>query len=309
MVRALVCAAIAGVMAVGATAWAQGGSADAKHKESHAQPAAAPKHNDKGQDGGHHANGTAASPAAAAFERLKALAAGGGEWKGKGTHGEDSMEATVRYTLTAGGSALVEHQFPGSEHEMTTIYTLDGDAIAVTHYCMLGNQPRMLAKPGGEAKELMFECVSVGNCASEDAPAMRSLHVTFDGPDKISQQWGMHEKGACISTAKFELERVKAQAAPTYYVVFVKFGPKWNAIGSPEQQRLIEQHKQFIDGQREKGIVKAAGPFVDGFGGMTVLTAADADAALALAKEDPAVAAGLFEVSVHPWLVKAGKVE
>ncbi len=35
--------------------------------------------------------------------------------------------------------------YPGMEHEMTNMYTLDGNTLVMTHYCAGGNQPRMRA--------------------------------------------------------------------------------------------------------------------------------------------------------------------
>lgn len=119
----------------------------------------------------------------------------------------------------------------------------------------------------------------------------------------------MHENGACASKAVFELERAKSAEPATYYVVMVTFGPKWPKEQTPEQQRLLGEHKSHIAALRERGVVKAAGPFADGFGGMTVMSAASAEAALAIAKEDPAVRAGLFDVAVHPWRVVSGRME
>src|SRR5437868_15374337 len=76
------------------------------------------------------------------LDALKGLA---GEWTGKAKHGDMEHEATVTYKVTAGGSAVVETVFPGTEHEMVTVYHQDGDDLVLTHYCMLGNQPRMRA--------------------------------------------------------------------------------------------------------------------------------------------------------------------
>ena len=42
--------------------------------------------------------------------------------------------------------AVVETVFPGSAHEMVTVYHADGPDLVLTHYCMEGNQPRMRAK-------------------------------------------------------------------------------------------------------------------------------------------------------------------
>ncbi len=44
--------------------------------------------------------------------------------------------------LTAGGSAILEVIFPGNEHEMETLYHVDGGEV-VTHCGMLGDAPRM----------------------------------------------------------------------------------------------------------------------------------------------------------------------
>src|SRR5690242_16920885 len=75
------------------------------------------------------------------FEKIKALS---GEWEvaaGPGSHDHGPMAGTVSYKLTAGGSAVLETLFGGSEHEMVTLYYVDGDTLAMTHYCMLGNRP------------------------------------------------------------------------------------------------------------------------------------------------------------------------
>ncbi len=301
---------IAYVAAVGVgfgAAWAQQPAAGGKHD--HQQPAA--KHD--------QANGaTAASPAAAAFEKLKALA---GEWKGKGKHGEEAMDVTVRYALTAGGSAVVETEFPGTEHEMTTVYTMDGDAIALTHYCMLGNQPRMLAKPAADAKTLKFECVSVGNSASADAPAMRSLVLNFDGADRVRQEWGMHEKGACISTAVFDLERVKAapsvaeiaeknRIAERYFVVLLRNSNKGQNLTGVERGTALGEHGKYIEALRAKGLVKLSGPFVDPIdGGMLLMKAGSTEEAIAASNDLPAVKAGVFEFQVKAWMLPEGSLK
>src|SRR5262245_29087300 len=85
-----------------------------------------------------------------AFEKLKGLV---GTWEGK-AHGE---EVTVVFKLTGAGSALVETQFPGSAHEMVSVYHLDGDDLRMTHYCAVGNQPRVkLDRKTSKADDLFF---------------------------------------------------------------------------------------------------------------------------------------------------------
>jgi hypothetical protein len=90
--------------------------------------------------------GSAGQPATAVapFDRFKNLA---GEW----VAAEDGDmfkkgDLVARYAVTAAGSAVVETVFPGSPHEMVTVYHADGPDLVLTHYCMEGNQPRMRAR-------------------------------------------------------------------------------------------------------------------------------------------------------------------
>jgi hypothetical protein len=86
-------------------------------------------------------HGAAGGPPA--FDRFRALA---GEW----VAAEDSEmvkkgDLVARYEVTSGGSAVIETVFPGTPHEMVTVYHADGEDVVLTHYC-LGNQPRMRAR-------------------------------------------------------------------------------------------------------------------------------------------------------------------
>ena len=49
--------------------------------------------------------------------------------------------------VTAAGSAVHETIFPGTGHEMVSMYHADGKDLIMTHYCALGNQPRMKLDP------------------------------------------------------------------------------------------------------------------------------------------------------------------
>jgi hypothetical protein len=151
----------------------------------------------------------AASPAAKAFEWLKGLA---GEWRGKASHEGEPIDAAVTYRVTAAGSAVVEALFPGTEHEMVTVYTRDGDSLLLTHYCSMGNQPRMRCKPGADPDKLDFEFIDGGNMASADEPHMHALTLRFQGADTLTASWSMYAGGKLQNKAKFELERVKPAA-------------------------------------------------------------------------------------------------
>ena len=86
-----------------------------------------------------------------AFHQLQALA---GDWKGK-DDADNPVE--TKFQLVAGNTAVMETlTMPGME-QMLTLYTVDGDGIALVHYCPTNNQPRMRAIPSSATvKELIF---------------------------------------------------------------------------------------------------------------------------------------------------------
>ncbi len=146
----------------------------------------------------------AQSKATPGFERLKSLV---GEWQGKGP---DGQQVNVSYQVISAGSVLVETLQSGTEPNMVTLYHLDGDKIMVTHYCSIGNQPRMVADaPAGEIKNLNFKFVDVTNLAKPSAGHMRNLAVTFEDKDHIKQVWTWREDGKDQLTT-FNLERKKS---------------------------------------------------------------------------------------------------
>src|SRR5215813_15072481 len=76
----------------------------------------------------------------AALEKMKKLA---GTWLLADSDGKPTDQVASVIKVTAGGSAVHETLFPGQPHEMISIYTVDGGDLIMTHYCVLGNQPRM----------------------------------------------------------------------------------------------------------------------------------------------------------------------
>src|SRR5688500_4572531 len=93
--------------------------------------------------------------AKACFERIKKLT---GDWV---EVDEKTGKETVmlRYRVIAGGSAVEEIIMPGEPHEMVTVYHLDGSSLMLTHYCAVGNQPRMKATAASTPAKIEFKCV------------------------------------------------------------------------------------------------------------------------------------------------------
>ena len=142
--------------------------------------------------------------AAAPFDRMRGLA---GEWVAA-EDGEMFKKGDVvaRYAVTAAGSAVVETVFPGSPHEMVTVYHADGPDLVLTHYCMEGNQPRMRAKnPTASRLDFAFDG-GTGINPRKDRH-MNSATIEFIGPDELRSVWTEIEAGKTVFTAKSHLVR------------------------------------------------------------------------------------------------------
>src|SRR6516165_1621351 len=79
-------------------------------------------------------------------QRLEALKGLAGDWVEVGKDGKPTDRVVSSIRVTSAGSAVLETLFPGTDHEMVTLYHLDGAELILTHYCMMGNQPRMRAE-------------------------------------------------------------------------------------------------------------------------------------------------------------------
>lgn len=129
------------------------------------------------------ASGTSAAgsgpPAVAeSFERLKTLA---GEWRGRTPQGRD---IGVSYRLTAHASALVETWDLGPGRESITIYHMDGTELLASHFCPLGNQPRLALKRAS-GNRLDFEFRDGSNLDPARDAHQQSFWIEFQGPDAI----------------------------------------------------------------------------------------------------------------------------
>ncbi len=94
------------------------------------------------------------------FDVMKSLA---GNWEGKTTMGDP---VSVSYRLTSGGSALmseIQTEMKGRSEDMITMIHLDGGRLLLTHYCAVGNQPRMQASTSEDGKTITFDFLDATN--------------------------------------------------------------------------------------------------------------------------------------------------
>jgi hypothetical protein len=144
----------------------------------------------------------------AALEQFKQLA---GDWVGKNaTHGEGGDgEMHVQYKVTSGGSTVVETMFPGTDHEMVTVIHPDGDSLMLTHYCMLGNQPRMKSEGTGDTKQIAFKFAGCSNMKSDKDMHMHEVTFTFIDKDTLKSEWTHYNDGKPAGNVTFTLHRKK----------------------------------------------------------------------------------------------------
>ncbi len=142
------------------------------------------------------------------FERFKALA---GEWSGAGIDGNSMPDTNVSYTVTAGGNAVEELLFPGTSHEMRTLYVRDGDDVVLVHFCASGHHPKMRAHQERDG-QVVFDFDGAVNFDPAKAAHMHDANFNFLGPDELTTRWQFWDGGKPSEhAANFHLKRMKIE--------------------------------------------------------------------------------------------------
>jgi hypothetical protein len=121
-------------------------------------------------------------PTNAALEKMKRLA---GTWVLADKDGKPTDQVASVIKVTAGGSVVHETLFPGQPHEMVSVYTVDGPDLIMTHYCVLGNQPRMKADPKSPANHIVFRFAGGTNLDPKKDKHMHEATLTIVDHDHI----------------------------------------------------------------------------------------------------------------------------
>ena len=134
----------------------------------------------------------AESQAALAFQRIKSLA---GEWEGKDDSGS---LAKTKFEVVVAGTAVLETLSMSGMEDMLTVYSVDGDGVALIHYCPTNNQPRMRALPGpGDLMrmELNFIFRDAGNMPVPTTGHQQKLDLHVDDENHITELWTWRQNG------------------------------------------------------------------------------------------------------------------
>ena len=140
----------------------------------------------------------------AQFEKMKKLV---GVWEGTSKMEKGEEKVRVEYQISSGGSSLVEKLFPGTPHEMVSIYYDQGGKLCMTHYCMLHNRPQMELKKAGD-NQLKFE-LARGSGIKPKETHMHSLNIIFQDEDHITQNWTLFVDGKEKNVKTLVFSRVR----------------------------------------------------------------------------------------------------
>jgi hypothetical protein len=123
------------------------------------------------------------------FDRLKTLV---GEWQAV----ESGKPFTSGFRLVSNDTALEETLQSDTRDQMVTLYAPDGERVALTHYCSMGNQPRMETPAVTAASdEFVFAFTGATNLGSPEEPHMQRLVLQIDDADHFSETWTVRGKG------------------------------------------------------------------------------------------------------------------
>jgi hypothetical protein len=143
------------------------------------------------------------------FDKLKTLV---GTWKGTSDMGQGPIEMVVQYRILAGGSVIEQRCFQNTPNEMVTMFYDKGGKLALTHYCMLGNQPAMALK-ASDGNSLTFDFDA--SCCSIDPKKESHMHgmtLKFNDADTYTSGCSAIMNGQEMPAHEVVFKRVKTEA-------------------------------------------------------------------------------------------------
>ena len=149
------------------------------------------------------------------FEKLKALT---GSWEGTVTPIPPVKEfagARVKVMIreTSRGNALLhEMTIAGIPDDPITLFYLDGDRLMMTHYCDMGNRPRMVGKIAPDGNTVAFQMVDVSG--STQRGHMSDAVFTIVDANHHLEEWTSNAPGGQRMMGRLDLQRTKEASGP-----------------------------------------------------------------------------------------------
>jgi|SRR6516164_1968502 hypothetical protein len=133
------------------------------------------------------ASAIAQTDAQKAFAAIKNMP---GTWEGNTSMGP----VQVNFKVTSGGSAVMS-EISGKEN-MISMFNMDGpNRLLLTHYCAMGNQPRMEASVSPDGKTFTFTFVDATNLSAPDAGHMQKMVLTVIDDNHHTEEWIFADHG------------------------------------------------------------------------------------------------------------------
>jgi hypothetical protein len=140
--------------------------------------------------------------AGAAFSRLKGLA---GEWNVESARGKGRSQ----FQVIAGGWVVLERFTDPGGGEMLTAYHLDGDKLVLTHYCLAGNEPHMVAEKFDAVSGRLTFAFAGGANIGADTGHMHDAAFRLISNDRFDAKWNFVEAGRVKFSEDIHYVRVK----------------------------------------------------------------------------------------------------
>jgi hypothetical protein len=97
---------------------------------------------------------------------------------------------------------------------MVTLYYMEGSDLVATHYCMLGNQPRLQAAKRVVDDTLVFACDGKpGNAASHDEQHVHGWTMRLQDDGSLHYSAELIEDGELAEAPSFVLTRQQKTAS------------------------------------------------------------------------------------------------
>jgi hypothetical protein len=127
-----------------------------------------------------------------------------GVWEGKS---DDGQPLQVSFRVVSNGTAVMSEILGEHAHDMISMFNMDGaNRLLLTHYCSMGNQPRMQASVSPDGKTFTFDFTDATNLASPDAGHMQRMVLTVLDDNHHTEEWIFADHGKELRRS-FDLRR------------------------------------------------------------------------------------------------------
>jgi hypothetical protein len=95
----------------------------------------------------------------------------------------------------------------GHGEDMISMFNFDGaNRLLLTHYCSVGNQPRMLASASPDGKTITFNFVDATNLGNPHSGHMDHVVIAMLDADHHIEEWNFIDHGKEVKEV-FDLKR------------------------------------------------------------------------------------------------------